>query len=358
VLLVLQVIVVLLAVLAVGATLLPFSGSHAWWVRMWDFPRVQLAVVLAAVVALAFVLPPPLRSVVAAVAAGCLAYQLWRILPFTPLVRKEMGFARGSSEHDVTFLAVNVLMENTQHGRVRALIEEVDPDVLLLMETDDVWCAAMQPVLARYPTVLTAPRDDCYGMVFATRLEASEARLVRLAEDETPSTLAELRSRGGATFAFVGLHPRPPVPGVDTEERDEQILYAARFARGSDRPLVAMGDFNDAAWSDTAQRFKSYGRYVDPRVGRGIYASFDANRLLIRCAIDQLYVTDDLAIASFGLGPHVGSDHFPVIARVRIDAESAARLNRPTRPLGQPELTELDGRVEAYRRRLAAVGAG
>ena len=43
---------------------------------------------------------------------------------------------------------------------------------------------------------------------------------------------------------------------VDTEERDEQILYAARFARGSDRPLVAMGDFNDAAWSDTAQRFK------------------------------------------------------------------------------------------------------
>ena len=27
---------------------------------------------------------------------GCLAYQLWRILPFTPLARKEMRFARGS----------------------------------------------------------------------------------------------------------------------------------------------------------------------------------------------------------------------------------------------------------------------
>ena len=195
-------------------------------------------------------------------------------------------------------------------------------------------------------------------MVFATRLEATEARFVRLTEDETPTIFAELRTRGGATFHFVGLHPQPPVPGVDTEERDAQILYAARFARGTDRPLVAMGDFNDAAWSDTAQRFKRYGRYLDPRVGRGLYASFHANNLLIRFAIDQLYVTEELAIAGFGLGPHVGSDHFPVIARVRIDAESAARLNRPTRPLDQPELADLDRRVEAYRRRLAAVGAG
>ena len=65
-------------------------------------------------------------------------------------------------------------------------------------------------------------------------------------------------------------------------------------------PLVAIGDFNDAAWSDTAQRFKHYGRYVDPRIGRGIYASFDANRPLIRCAIDQLYVTEDIAIADSG----------------------------------------------------------
>ena len=354
----LQSLVVLLAGLLVAVTLLPLSGSHAWWVRMWDFPRVQLAVALALVVALAFVLPPPLSWVVAAAGAACLAYQLWRILPFTPLARREMRFAPGENENDVTFLAANVLMENQEHGRLRALIEEIDPDVLLLMETDRAWCDAMQPVLASYPTVLTAPRDDCYGMVFATRLETAGARFVRLTEDETPSVLAELRTRGGAEFSFVGLHPQPPVPGVDTDERDAQILYAARFARVSDRPLVTMGDFNDAAWSDTAQRFKSYGRYVDPRVGRGIYASFDANHPLIRCAIDQLYVTDDLAITSFGLGPHVGSDHFPVIARVRVDRAAAARLNRPTKPLDEEERAALDARVEAYRERLAAAGAG
>jgi endonuclease/exonuclease/phosphatase (EEP) superfamily protein YafD len=350
--------IVALTALLVAVTLLPLSGSHAWWVRMWDFPRVQIAVGLALAAGLGLMLSGPLRWAVVAVAAGCLGYQLWRILPFTPFARREVEFAPGTEAGDVTLLAVNVLMENEKHDRVRALIERVDPDVLLLMETDARWLEALEPVLARYPTVLRAPRDDCYGMAFATRLEAASARFARLTEEETPSLLAELATRDGAAFRFVGLHPQPPVPGVDTEERDEQILFAARFARQADMPLVVMGDFNDAAWSDTARRFKRYGRYVDPRVGRGIYASFDANHVLIRCAIDQLYLTEDVAVAEFRLGPHVGSDHFPVIARVRVDRALAARLNRPPPPSDPDEEAGLDDRVTLYRRRLEAAGAG
>lgn len=349
-----QVVVAVLAALLVIVTLLPFSGSHAWWVRIWDFPRVQIAVGLAAVLAASAVLPGLAGGIVAAAAAACLGWQLWRIGPFTPLARKEMRLAGGTDAADVTLLGVNVLMENAEHDQVAALIRREDPDVLLLMETDQVWCDALAPVLDGYPTVLRAPRDDHYGMVFATRLEAAEARIVRLTEDETPSVFARLATRDGHAFHFVGLHPQPPVPGVDTEERDTQILYAARFARAAEMPLVVMGDFNDAAWSDTAERFKAYGRYVDPRVGRGIYASFDANRWLIRCAIDQLYVTDDVAMVSFGLGPHVGSDHFPVIARVRIDARAAAALNRRAPPLAEEERADLDRRVTAWGRRIGA----
>jgi endonuclease/exonuclease/phosphatase (EEP) superfamily protein YafD len=354
--LVIQGLVVVVAALLAAVTLLPLVRSHAWWVRMWDFPRVQIAVGLAAVLPLAFVLPAPLRWVVLAVAAGCLAYQAVRIYPYTPLARKEMILATGSDAGaEATLLASNVLMENTDHARVRALIEKVDPDLLLLMETDRTWIDALEPVLARYPTVLTAPRDDCYGMVFATRLEVDEACIVPMTEEENPAAFAALRTPGGALFRFVGLHPQPPMPGDDTEERDAQILYAARFARADEVPLVAMGDFNDAAWSDTARRFKHYGRYVDPRIGRGIYASFDANRPLFRCAVDQLYVTEDMAISEFRLGPHVGSDHFPVIVRIRVDRALGARLNRQLPEMSAQERADLDARVETYRRRMAEI---
>ena len=50
-------------------------------------------------------------------------------------------------------------------------------------------------------------------------------------------------------------------------DRDD-VRLAARFAAKSGVPLIAMGDFNDAAWSDTSQRFKHVGGYIDPRIGR------------------------------------------------------------------------------------------
>ena len=344
-------LILLMAALLVAVTLLPVSGTHHWWVRMWDFPRIQIAIAQGIVLILALVfLSGPLRWVVALGMLACAIPHLLRIRPFTPLHSKEMRSAQPRGDgHEVTLLAANVLMENDRHDLVRGVIERNDPDVLLLMETDPIWLEAVRPSLAGYPTVLTAPKDDYYGMIFATRLEVVRAEIVFLTADQTPSVFAELRTPGGQMFYFVGLHPQPPVPGVDTDERDAQILYAARFARETDVPLVVMGDFNDAAWSPTSRLFKHYGRYLDPRIGRGLYASFHAKNPLIRCAIDQLFLTEEVAIVDFRLGSFTGSDHFPVVARVRIDPEEAKRLNSPPKPMTPEEREEIDARIEEYR---------
>jgi endonuclease/exonuclease/phosphatase (EEP) superfamily protein YafD len=341
-----------MAALIVVVTVLPLSSSKAWWVRMWDFPRLQIAIATLPAAALSLLGPWPWLTLPAL--AACLGYQLWRIRPYTPLTRTEIEFAQGEGRgRDVRLLAANVLMENEAHEKVIAFVEAQDPDILLLMETDARWVAALEPVLARYPTVLRQPRDDYYGLVFATRLPAATARTLRLTLDDTPAVLAELAAPdGGAGFRLVGLHPRPPVPGQDTDERDAEVLYAARFARRSGVPLVAIGDFNDAAWSDTSQRFKHVGGYLDPRIGRGLYASFNANHWLIRCPIDQLFVTPDVAVVSFGLGPHVGSDHFPIVATLRLDPGLAEGLNRPPVPLTGDERTGVEAGVTAHRDRL------
>lgn len=349
---VVQGLVAVAAVALVAMTLLPVSGSKQWWVRMWDFPRAQVAGGLAGTLVLVAVLGPARWVLMPAVAAA-LGYQLWRIRPYTRLVPVEMRFAEGrDAGREVRMLAANVLLENTEHHRLAALIERVDPDIVLLMETDARWVAALEPVLARYPTVLSEPRDDYYGMVFATRLTAHDARMVRLTPDETPSVFAELAAPGGARFRFVGLHPKPPVPGEDTDERDAEVTFAARFARDSELPVVAIGDFNDVAWSDTSQRFKHVGGYLDPRIGRGLFASFDANRPYFRCPIDQLYVTGDVAMVSFGRGPHVGSDHFPLVATVRFDPALAGRLNRAPMELPGDERADVESKVASWRARL------
>jgi endonuclease/exonuclease/phosphatase (EEP) superfamily protein YafD len=317
-----------------AATLLPMSASQAWWVRMWDFPRVHIAAGFVLLAVIALFMPGASRLILLAVAVSGAAYQLWRIRPYTPFARNEMGFAPPSDDA-VTLFTANVLMENEEHDRLIALVDRVDPDVLFLMETDDRWLAALEPVLARYPSVLREPRDNHYGLVFATRLEMTEGRVVYLTPDDTPTLLAEMKAPNGRSFRFIGLHPQPPVPGEDTEERDAQITYAARFARKTSVPIVAMGDFNEAAWSDRAQHFKRVGRYVDPRIGRGLYASFNANHPMIRCPIDQIYVTEDVAMVSIDLMERFGSDHLPLRACIRLEPDLAARLNRP-RGSGRP----------------------
>lgn len=341
----------LLAATITILTFLPLWNTNIWWVRFLDFPRLQIAAAAIPVLIAALFLRGAHRTLaVLAIIAAC-GYQLCRILPYTPLFAIEMVLA-DHAPGSVRILSSNVLMENDRHDLLIDAIERFDPDILLLMEVDRTWLDALEPVLAAYPTVVREPRDDHYGMIFAARLDVSESRTVYLTESDTPSLFAELVAPDGTPFRFVGLHPRPPVPGFGTRQRDAQIRYAARFASRSGVPLISTGDFNDVAWSDTSQTFKHVGQYLDPRIGRGFFVSFDAERWWLRFPIDQLYVTADIAVVSIERLPYIGSDHFPMGATVRIDAQLAGRLNSSPAPLSDAERTEIETSVERRRQDL------
>lgn len=345
----LSVVVTTVAVGVVVVTLLPKLPTHRWWVRVWDFPRVQIAILAALTIPPAFFVDGPTGWMALAALSLCLLYQCWRILPYTPLVSVEMRKVPRTEEgNQITILSSNVEIGNDRFGDVRRLIDEVDPDLVFLMETDERWHDALQGALDRYPRVVTEIRDNCYGFIFASRLEARRAEVVYLTPDDTPSLFCELVTPHGQCFRFVGLHPRPPVPGNTTEERDAEILFAARFAHKSGVPLIAMGDFNDAAWSDTSRRFKTVGGYLDPRIGRGMVASFHAKSRILRTPIDQFYATPDIALCDFARGPDIGSDHFPLIAQVDFDNQKARASNTAPKDVEPKERDRLDAIHERY----------
>ena len=345
-------VIVLLTAVVTATTLLPFWRTHRWWVRVCDFPRLQIALVAAALlVATPFLVAGWSRWILAAVQIAVIGYQAFRIFPFTPLAGTEMRLDDGATT-GVTIMASNVLMENERHDLVRDAVIDADPDILFLMETDEAWEEALEPLLDRYETVLREVKGDYYGMILATRLPVERAEIVYLTKDETPTVFAELKDDAGRTFRFVGLHPKPPVPGEDTEERDAEMLYSALFARKSGVPVVVSGDFNDAAWSHTSRRFKRVGGFLDPRVGRGMIPSFDANSYWMRAPIDQFYATEDVAVLDFALGPNVGSDHFPVIVKVAFDPALAERLNRKAEKVHETEMDDLKEVANRYADKL------
>lgn len=313
-------IVWLLFLLLACTTLLPFTRTQAWWIRCWDFPRVHIAGLGVICCVLALWVTPPAYLWITLVSAGFLVFQTAKILPYTPLYPTEITLEPNPPENaSFLILAANVLKENKDRSKISDLILSNRPEILLLMETDTSWDAALAKALDTYKTVESFPRDDHYGMIFATNLDVTSFDFKCFSDDETPTAVAALVAPNGAHFSFIGLHPRPPVPGVDTSDRDEQIHTSATIAHKLNRPVICMGDFNDVAWSRTSKLVKKRGQFSDPRVGRGFFSSFDATHPLLRFPIDQMYVTRGARLVSFGRGPDVGSDHFPMMATVFID---------------------------------------
>ncbi|MCL1477351.1 hypothetical protein MIH18_07400 [Marinobacter sp. M3C] len=79
---------VFFTVFIVLATLLPLWRNPHWSVRGFDFPRLQIAVValLVIVCQLALLdLSSAFSWLLIAATGLCLASQLWRVLPYTPL---------------------------------------------------------------------------------------------------------------------------------------------------------------------------------------------------------------------------------------------------------------------------------
>lgn len=308
------------AIAAAVTTIVPLTNSVVWWVRMWDFPRLHIAgIALLALLASLF-FSVSLKPLLVAVLAAVIVYQSIEIFPYTPLSRTEIDLTNAPKPSDaISLLSVNVLMENTRYDDLIAIIDREDPDVLLLMETDAAWEQALSEVLNRYSTIKTHIASDHYGLIFATRLTTTKVELLWPAADDTPALRAVIASPRGKAFNFIGLHPRPPVPGNTTTVRDKQIKDAALMTQSSERPTVVMGDFNDVAWSWTTRRFKRYGDLLEPRVGRGLISSFHAQYPFMRLPIDQIFMTENVGLVSFGRLENFGSDHFPMAATIHVD---------------------------------------
>ncbi len=328
-----------LAILLAAGTLLSTTDLNQWWVRIWDFPRMQILIALVATAAALWVVDRAWRPWLPILLTGLSLWQAYRIFPYTAFAGTEVAQLReaeGTAAGCFTMLSLNVLQTNRAYDRTAQLIRDVDPDILLLMETDRAWADAMAPVLNRYPGQLHRPLSNTYGMLFATRMPMRDTSVQDIAESDTPSMFATLRA-GKRDFRVLALHPRPPTVGQDTEERDAEIVLAAKYARRLAMPAITIGDFNDVAWSDTTSLFRELGGFLDPRIGRGTYATFPADMTWLGWPLDYLFVTEEFVLADMRVGPAVGSDHRPVIARVCLDPAAARAGNAPAKAAGADE---------------------
>ncbi|MEM1125220.1 MAG: endonuclease/exonuclease/phosphatase family protein [Bacteroidota bacterium] len=315
------------ALLGVVATVLPLSKHEAWWVRLFDYPRLQVFVLGAATlggylgVRLLLHAPALHRAEVVLVGALalCLGYQLVLIAGYMPWASVQVKRLSDPGDgHTLSVMVANVLMPNRRHEALLRLVKRYDPDLLLLVETDAWWAEALAPLHATYPHRVARPLDNTYGLLFYSRLEMRDAQIRHLVSAHIPSVHARVQLPAGPWVEVHGLHPDPPNPAYaeETTERDAELLLVAREVAQHAAPVVVLGDFNDVAWSHTTRLFQRVSGLLDPRRGRGLFSTFHADYPFLRWPLDHIYHSDHFGLAQLEVGPRWGSDHLPVFARL------------------------------------------
>lgn len=229
-------------------TVLPLSRRTEWWVRAADFPRLQLAVFGAAVLAATLLLLDEARPRTWALAAPtllCLLHQAWWIAPYTRLFPREVKSAPGRPGAErLSILSANVLMTNRSSLELLRLVRTVRPDVLVTLETNARWETELRPLEAEYPHRLRCPLENLYGMHLWSRFPLEDGRVQFLVEPDKPSMHALLRLPSGRRVALHCLHPAPPSPTENerSSERDAELVMVGRSVARARFPVVVIGE--------------------------------------------------------------------------------------------------------------------
>lgn len=311
-------VLILLGATAIVVSIVSLLAWDRWWITAVSYPFEQITLASIIVLLLSFW---ALRwrqnwiKIYLALLTVAVLYQVQVLLPFTFLYPQAVADVPPDA---TTFrlLESNVKMSNREVDRYLALVEEVDPDVVQVIELSEWWQQALAPLREAYPYHLEAAHENAYGMGIYSRIPLENTEVHYFVNDETPALYAELAFPTGRRIAFYGVHPRPPLPSNQVSIADRELLHVARRVRTAPLPMIVAGDFNDVPWSYTVEEFRDISGLGALRIGRGFYNSFGVDRLWLRFPLDHIYLSQELGLVEYRRLPSFGSDHFALLAAV------------------------------------------
>ena len=176
-----------------------------------------------------------------------------------------------------------------------------------------------------------------YGMdwpiLWLSRTPMESIELVPYAEETKFSVPARrtlrVKTTGGGEVLFTGMYPRSPryysywKQSVQSVRVDAEVIRRWLADRGADAlPLIIAGDFNSTPTGRTHSIMRTSGlKAFSPVLGAGTFPAMLPRWFSL--PLDRVWVTDDVGIQRWAVGPDFKSDHRPVV--VDLQVKRAAR---------------------------------
>lgn len=311
------VLTIIFVILSTLATWLPLIKTHKWWIRVLDFPRLQITVLAIFTLGLVFIYLhayPVYFYISLFVIISSVIYQSLSMIRYTPLypIRSEKAIL-SNPKNSLRIMMSNVKMDNDNYGKYLDLVENAKPDVILLNEVNEDWANAISILDKTYPYHVKYPLENTYGMILYSKYKLFNVEINFLVEKDIPSIYTQLELPSQNLITLHCVHPEPPKIGSDTYERDTEILLVGKRILKENKPCIVIGDLNDVAWSYTSELFQKRCDLLDPREGRGFYNTYNVFVPLLRFPLDHFFYSHDFKYIRLQRLEAFGSDHFPMM---------------------------------------------
>lgn len=237
---------------------------------------------------------------------GWLASLLLIALPF--LTASPVLNTATTSTKVFKIISANAYFENPDLSRLKALIEQEKPDVIVLVEFAAQHVAQVQ-AWADYPHQILQPATTPFGMAILSRLPLSQTTTLT---DQAGIQHLTTQIAYTQPIQLIGFHPIPPM---------DERLYQARntmlqeLTNPSDYLTLIAGDFNASPWSSAFQGLaaKNFYRTLNllptwPSKWQGV----------LGIPIDQVLASGQWKLVQAKVGSSIGSDHYPIIVELSL----------------------------------------
>jgi len=264
---------------------------------------------------------------------------VWQIIPYYyPPVAAETVPA------DVTVLIANLQGEAGDPATLLEQVRQHRPDLVVVTGIATSSAAALEPLGTDYPFRLPERveelRNNPHDLMLLSRHRILGHQFLYPTQGYLPVLDARLcasaasvvvETDGPPCYSLVALHARRPLGEGSLDLRNRQLGTAAGIAaRDRARPVLVAGTLNVTPWSFDFGRLEQTGALRDTALGRGIQATWLSRFPFLGLPVGHVLVNGGFRALSVEVLPGIGSDHFPLLARLAFAGPpSAAPPGRP-----------------------------
>lgn len=300
-------VALLVFVVAVGATVGVLISSFGYPFELFTHLSVQIFI-LSLVSFVLFILIKNYQYGVFA-----LALVLFHLSFVAPVIIPFQSTA-SAEDRDYRILVANVLYKNDEHQLLLDVVEEKDPDFIVVVEGTWRWKTALESLEQTYrferspQYIFGGARIFLYSKVAFELVDVDvqysynrPLLVVRILDPEKP-------------FLLVATHPYPPNLPNTYAMRNQQKQELSEFIQQQNEPLIVAGDLNNTVWSPHFQKFLRENSLKNARDGFGWNPSWRPEESFIKIPIDHILYKGDFQFHDFSNVTDIGSDHYPIVA--------------------------------------------